>query len=568
MGHTSNESNALDARVNSALQDFLERTDRGENVDQEQFLAGHPEIADQLRSFILDAADLAHRAVIDSIPSAEVSTNQSVSETIAPQSSAGLPALPEVFGRYRLQRLLGRGAMGAVYLAQDTQLSRKVAIKVPTFHHDQSDEILQRFYIEARAAATLRNPHICPVYDVGEIAGWHYISMAYIEGHSLSDVIKANGAQPERQVLLLIRKLALALQEAHNQGIIHRDLKPGNVMLDTRGEPVVMDFGLACQTREGAERITASGVILGSPAYMPPEQLEGNSAQISPAADQYALGVILYELLTGELPFRGSISAVISQIITKPAPSPRLLRPDLDLRVEALCLQMLSKTPEVRLESMKAVADRIVAILKQPLKAGATEATKATIPSVPTNATASKKKEAVPNAGAVTITPASAKPAPAKEINDATESGTHHQKISTLCLLAAKLIRKHDYDQACRILSSIPSESRTDELTEMLDNAEEKSEESRLLLKDIEHAIRNDQPKDLPALVRRFLQLKPGNKAMQTLAKELQEFGAERVIRTRRSRSNFLDPAGRVWNPVHIAGYLIGLAVLCVIVYM
>lgn len=114
MSPTSNDSDALDARVNSALQDFLERTDRGENVDHEQFLAGHPEIADQLRSFIFDSADLARRAVTDSLPSAEVSTNQSLSETIAPQSSAGLPALPEVFGRYRLQRLLGRGAMGAV----------------------------------------------------------------------------------------------------------------------------------------------------------------------------------------------------------------------------------------------------------------------------------------------------------------------------------------------------------------------------------------------------------------------------------------------------------------------
>lgn len=577
MGPASNDSNALDARVNSALQDFLERTDRGEDVDHEQFLAGHAEIADQLRSFIFDAADLARRATIDAIPSAEVSTNQSVSETIAPQSSAGLPSLPEVFGRYRLQRLLGRGAMGAVYLAQDTQLSRNVAIKVPIFGQDQSDELLQRFYIEARAAATLRNPHICPVYDVGEIAGWHYISMAYIEGHSLSDVIKANGAQPERQVLLLIRKLALALQEAHNQGIIHRDLKPGNVMLDARGEPVVMDFGLACQTREGAERITASGVILGSPAYMPPEQLEGNSTQITPAADQYALGVILYELLTGVLPFRGSISAVVSQIITKPAPSPRLLRPDLDPRVEALCLQMLSKTPEERLSSMKAVADRIVAILKEPHQVEASAAAKATIPILPAKAIPASKNESRSNPGEPTVAASSTKPVAAEQANaaakvmvtdDSTESGTHHQKISTLCLLAAKLIRKHDYDQACRILSSIPAESRTDELTEMLEDAEEKSEESRLLLKDIELAIRNDQPKDLPALVRRFLQLKPGNKAMQTLAKELQQFGAERVIRTRRKRNHFLDPAGRVWNPVHVAGYLVGLAVLCVIVYM
>ncbi|HEY4262425.1 MAG TPA: serine/threonine-protein kinase, partial [Schlesneria sp.] len=335
MGPDEKQSDALDARVHKALEVYLERTDRGESVDPDRFVAEYPEIADQLRSFILDSADLARRAAADAVPSAEISTNQSLSDTIAPKSPGGLPVLPEIFGRYHLQRLLGRGAMGVVYLAKDTQLSRLVAIKIPSFTADQSTEVLQRFYLEARAAATLRSPHICPVYDVGEIDGRHYISMAYIDGHSLSDVIKANGPQPERQVLILIRKLALALQDAHNQGVIHRDLKPGNVMLDTRGEPVVMDFGLACQIQEGSERITVSGVILGSPAYMPPEQIEGISAKITPSADQYAMGVILYELLTGELPFRGSIPSVISQIVIKPAPSPRLLRPDLDPRVDA-----------------------------------------------------------------------------------------------------------------------------------------------------------------------------------------------------------------------------------------
>jgi serine/threonine protein kinase len=234
------DQNEIDPRVNLALQAFLEFADRGEFIDREQFLAKHPEIADQLRSFITDSDDLARRVVAHADVSAEVSTNRSLAETLTSGSPGGIPTLPEVFGRYRVNRLLGKGAMGAVYLAQDTQLSRQVALKVPSFGNDQSNELLERFYREARAAATLRNPHICPVYDVGEISGQHYISMAYIEGHPLSDVIKSNGPLSERQALLLVRKLALALQEAHDEGVIHRDLKPGNVMIDSRGEPVII----------------------------------------------------------------------------------------------------------------------------------------------------------------------------------------------------------------------------------------------------------------------------------------------------------------------------------------
>jgi serine/threonine protein kinase/WD40 repeat protein len=580
MSPADEQSKPNDARMHKALEAYLERTDRGENIDAELFVADYPEIADQLRSFILDSADLARRAAAKSVPPAEDSTNQALCETIAPKSPGGQPVPPEVFGRYRLQRLLGRGAMGVVYLAKDTQLSRLVAIKIPSFTGDQSGEILQRFYLEARAAATLRNPHICPVYDVGEIEGWHYISMAYIDGHSLSDVIKINGRQPERQVLILLRKLALALQDAHNQGIVHRDLKPGNVMLDTRGEPVVMDFGLACQIQEGSERITLSGVILGSPAYMPPEQIEGNTKKITPAADQYSLGVILYELLIGELPFRGTIPAVISQIVTKAAPSPRLLRPELDPRVDALCLRMLSKTPAERLDSMKAVADQISSILKDPVKVRSAASEAGGVTQSAAKIPAAKDQSAQSTVRPKTVRPSTVpaiKPPPtnaaAAPIStpvqvDGKDSGEHSKDITMLCLLAGKFIRKHDYDQACRILSSVSPELRTDELNDLLSDAEEKSEESRLLLRDIELAIRRDQPKELPGLVRRFLQLKPGNKAMQLLAKELQGYGAEQVIQMRRGRRNFLDPAGRVWNPLHLAGFLVGLAVLCVVVYL
>ena len=553
MSPSSKQPQPLDARVNQVLQEFLERIDRGETVDREQFLADHADLADQLRSFIADSEDLTRRAA--RVDQAEVSTNQSLSETIAPASLSPGPTLSESFGRYRLRRVLGRGAMGAVYLAQDTQLDRQVAIKVPNFSEDRSEELLKRFYFEARAAAMLRNAHICPVYDVGEIDGQHYISMAYIEGCPLSEVIRTKGPQPERQVLLLIRKLALALQEAHDRGVIHRDLKPGNVMVDRRGEPVVMDFGLACQTREASARITVSGVILGSPAYMSPEQLEGISSKISPSADQYALGVILYELLTGQLPFRGSISAVISQIVTTPAPSARALRTDLDPRVDQLCLKMMSKSAADRFSSMKAVADRVTAILKEPVKPGSSE---------PTGAAGNPS----PKSG--NAAPAAVKPKGPESTSDqeSADSTDPQKRIATLCIVAAKLIRKHDYAQAREVLLSVPAAQRSDELTELLGEAEEKEEEAKALLKDIEIAIRRNQSRDLPTLIKRYLQLKPGNKAMQELAKDLQQYGAEQVIKVRQAREHFLDPAGKIWNPWHVAAYVAGLALVCGSVYL
>ena len=145
--------------------------------------------------------------------------------------------------------------MGAVYLAEDTELKRLVAIKTPHFEDGPTGEQLERFYREARAAATLRHANICPVYDVGQIDGRHYISMAYIEGTPLSAFVRADRPQTDGQVLILIRKLALALADAHQHGVVHRDLKPANIMVDNKSEPVITDFGLARQVR----RTTRSG---------------------------------------------------------------------------------------------------------------------------------------------------------------------------------------------------------------------------------------------------------------------------------------------------------------------
>ncbi len=280
---------------------------------------------------------------------------------------SGEGRLKEQFGRYRIVSVLGQGAMGTVYLAEDTQLKRQVALKTPHFEKELSGELLERLYREARAAATLRHPNICPVHDVGEIEGTHYISMAYIEGHPLSAFIRASKPQPERQILIVVRKLAQALQEAHDQKIVHRDLKPANIMVDKRGEPLIMDFGLARQARPDEEiRLTHSGTLVGTPAYMSPEQVDGDWAKIGPLTDEYSLGVILYELLTGQLPYRGSMMAVLGQIVTKDAVPPSQIRNGLDPRIEAACLKMMAKNPSDRFPSLSAVADELATILKNP----------------------------------------------------------------------------------------------------------------------------------------------------------------------------------------------------------
>jgi formylglycine-generating enzyme required for sulfatase activity len=269
--------------------------------------------------------------------------------------------LPEPFGRYRILKKLGQGGMGSVYLALDTQLGRKVGLKVP--HLEPGDStVLQRFYREARAAATLHHPNICPVHDVGEHDGIPYLTMAYIEGRTLAARLQDGEPLPQREAAEIVRKLALALQEAHAKGVIHRDLKPANVMIDHRGEPVVMDFGLA-RSRDST-RLTQRGSFMGTPAYMPPEQIQGEIDAMGPGADIYSLGVVLYELLTGRLPFEGPLEAVVAKILTQSPPPPSAYRPDLDPGLEAVCLRAMQKEVAARYASMADMAKALGAYLR------------------------------------------------------------------------------------------------------------------------------------------------------------------------------------------------------------
>jgi predicted Ser/Thr protein kinase len=272
--------------------------------------------------------------------------------------------LPERFGRYRILKRLGQGGMGTVYLAHDSQLDRSVAVKVPHFRPEDGLRALERFPIEARAAAALNHRNICRVHDAGQIDGVPYLTMAYIEGRSLSDLLRAKQPFAPAEAAAVVRKLALALHEAHAQGVIHRDLKPSNILIDKHDEPVLMDFGLARKTGAAEARLTHSGLIMGTPAYMSPEQANGDLAVMGPAADIYSLGVILYELLAGRPPFRGPAATVLGQIMSATPQPPSAYRPDLDPALEAICLQAMAKNIADRYPSMAALADALTAYLQ------------------------------------------------------------------------------------------------------------------------------------------------------------------------------------------------------------
>jgi type 1 glutamine amidotransferase/predicted Ser/Thr protein kinase len=272
------------------------------------------------------------------------------------------PSLPAEFGRYRVLQLLGKGGMGAVYLAEDTQLGRRVALKLPSFDASASPQRVERFLREARSAAALHHPNICTLYDAGREAGRPFLTMAYVEGHSLAEALEKGRPLPPRQAVELVRKIAVALRHAHEKGIVHRDLKPANVMVTAAGEPVIMDFGLAKRLSDSdahEARLTHEGAVLGTPTYMAPEQVRGETQGIGPHTDVYALGVMLFEMLTGQAPYLGPVTAVLGQILAAPVPSARQVRPDVDARLEAICRRAMAKEPRDRFASMAAFAEAL-----------------------------------------------------------------------------------------------------------------------------------------------------------------------------------------------------------------
>ncbi|MFO1000692.1 MAG: protein kinase [Planctomycetaceae bacterium] len=264
-------------------------------------------------------------------------------------------SFPIEYGRYRILQLLGKGGMGAVYLAMDSQLNRKVALKIPFFNAKEEPKRAERFIREARSAASLHHPNICTVFDAGDVNGRPFITMAYIVGTPLEDLFEEDRLLPVHSAVEIIRKMAVALQKAHDQSIVHRDLKPANVMITPDGEPVIMDFGLAKlvgETDAKEARLTKDGAILGTPRYMAPEQVNGDQNAIAPATDVYALGVMLFELLTGRAPYSGSLLSVLSQIASAPVPNAKDLRSDIDEQLNTICRKAMAKAAIDRFATM------------------------------------------------------------------------------------------------------------------------------------------------------------------------------------------------------------------------
>ncbi len=289
-----------------------------------------------------------------------IETSQGPKSKVQASGGSSLRSPSDQLGRFEIKSILGEGAFGTVYRARDPQLDRDVAVKVPRFAARQSPDDRERFLREARAAAGLHHAHICPVHEVGIADGRDYIVLAFIDGKPLSRILQTRPKLSDRQIVAVIRKLALALQEAHDQGIIHRDLKPANIMINRKGEPVIMDFGLARRANSGDAQISHSGQIMGTPAYMSPEQARGDGKGVGPASDIYSLGIVFYELLCGRRPFEGTVTEVIGQILHVDPPPPMQFRPEVDERLQALCLKAIAKRPADRFASMKDFAAALV----------------------------------------------------------------------------------------------------------------------------------------------------------------------------------------------------------------
>lgn len=264
-------------------------------------------------------------------------------------------------GRFQLQTVLGQGGFGRVYRAYDPQLDRLIALKVPTLSGDEASRV-KRFRAEARSAARLRHPNIVPTFDSGQIGDQFYIASQFINGRPLSAILKDDLIRPDQAVRWTIA-IARALAYAHGMGIVHRDVKPHNVMLDERNEPQLMDFGLAKRVNEDSE-MTTEGSVLGTPAYMAPEQARGELSKIGPHSDQYAVGAVLYELLSGKKPFDGPPHSVIAQVLHQDPPPLRSLKPHLPADLEAICQRAMQKESERRYAGCEELADDLERFLR------------------------------------------------------------------------------------------------------------------------------------------------------------------------------------------------------------
>jgi serine/threonine-protein kinase len=331
-----------DPHLLELLDNYLSELQAGKQPDRAALLCAHPELAGSLKC--LEALEtLAPDAIADFDPETADFERQS---------------LPRDFGPYELLEEVGRGGMGVVYKARQKALKRTVAIKMILATHLASPEHIRRFQVEALAAARLRHSNITQIHDVGQQHGQHYFTMEYVDGESLAQRIARERLSIDT-IVRLMSVVARAVDHLHAQGVVHRDLKPSNILLDREEQPYVTDFGLAKVFVPGSDA-TTTGVIAGTPSYMAPEQASGHGTEIGPAVDVYSLGAILFELLTGEPPFRRENPLdTMLDILGREPPYPRQLNPRVPHGLELICLKCLAKSPSDRYRSAAALADEL-----------------------------------------------------------------------------------------------------------------------------------------------------------------------------------------------------------------
>ncbi|MEZ6103278.1 MAG: serine/threonine-protein kinase [Pirellulaceae bacterium] len=354
-GGLPSESDAeREMRLAQILTDLSDRTQRGEYVSLAEASAAHPEFAMDLQQ-LWGAVMLA-----DAVGVFSSSASKELDGSLIPALNMQLPCH---FGDYELITELGRGGMGVVYRARQRSLNRDVAIKMLLRGGMASREDEARFRREAESAARLTHPNIVPVYEVGELEGRLFFSMKLVQGLTLAQRLM-DGTMDSRTAATVLRAVARAIQYAHSQGILHRDLKPSNILLDSHGHPHVTDFGLAREV-DSHDPVTYSGSVLGTPAYMAPEQAAGDRGHVGPASDVYSLGSVLYHMITGRSPFQAATPVdMVLLVLEQEPPLPRLLNPQVDRDLEMIALRCLQKPPDLRYASAGDLADDLEAFLR------------------------------------------------------------------------------------------------------------------------------------------------------------------------------------------------------------
>ncbi len=410
MSQETNGSDARDERLNLILAEYLQFEQTGEPPDREQLLRQHPDFADELRAFFADHDKM--QALAEPVRASHTPdpSSQSTEATLITSDDSdaavdepnlrfqtqdhvtGSPAIPppdtnvafdhlgeqstprqstiiRYFGGYEVLEEIARGGMGVVYKARQTSLNRIVALKMILAGKLASTDDVNRFQVEAEAAANLDHPGIVPIFEIGEHGGLHYFSMGFVQGQSLADRVN-DGPLPPREAAEIMRNVAKAVSYAHGKGVIHRDLKPANVLLDAKGEPKVSDFGLAKQV-ESDSNLTRTGTLIGTPNYMPPEQARCETGDVGPRSDVYSLGAVLYCLLVGHPPFQSANPMdVLSQVLDREPISLRQLNPAIDRDLETIAFKCLTKDPTGRYSSAEEFADDLQRFLHgEPINA-------------------------------------------------------------------------------------------------------------------------------------------------------------------------------------------------------